>query len=245
MEVIHFDAAEVAVRGEIADAHRRAWARLAAPGAWWTGAQRVAIAAEVRQAPNCRLCSEAKQALSPFSLGGEHDAVTDLPAAAVDAAHRVVTDPGRLTRSWVEKLATDGLDDAHYVELVGVVVTVLSVDVLCLGVGAELHPLPEPEPGEPSRRRPDGLEDAGAFVPMISSRIGKRMKLWEGPIGPNVIRALSLVPDEVLQLRDLGSAHYLPDTVVASIGKAPGRTLDRAQIELVAARVSALNECFY
>ena len=57
------------------------------------------------------------------------------------------------------------------------------------------------------------------------------------------MRALSLVPDEVRMLRRLSEAHYLP------IEKIPDptchRALDRMQMELVAARVSALNECFY
>ena len=245
MDSIHFEAARVAVREDIAEAHARAWQRLASPGAWWTGAERVAIAAEVRAAGRCALCREARQALSPFSVTGQHDSASDLSDAAIDAVHRIVTDPSRLTKTWVEKLAAEGLDDARYVELTGVVVTVLSIDVLCLAIGAELHPLPTPLPGEPSRVRPGSLEDAGAFVPMMSTGAGKRTGLWEGPIGANVIRALSLVPDEVRQLRDIASAQYLPDTVVAQPGRAPGRSLDRAQIELLAARVSALNECFY
>jgi len=55
-----------------------------------------------------------------------------------------------------------------------------------------------------------------------------------------VFRAMSLVPDAVRNLRRL-SAYY-----VQSVGDTSLRTsLDRPQIELIAARVSALNECFY
>jgi len=242
---IHFAAAQIPVRKDIGEAHESAWHRLGSPGAWWTGAERVAIAAEVRAAGHCALCRAARRALSPFSVTGSHDAVSDLPDAAIDAVHRIVTDPSRLTKKWVEKLAAEGLGDARYVELAGVIVTVLSIDVLCLAIGAEPHPLPTPLPGEPSRVRPGSLEDAGAFVPMISAGAGRRMNLWEGPIGANVLRALSLVPDEVRQLRELSSAHYLADALVPLAGRAPGRALDRAQIELLASRVSALNECFY
>ncbi len=59
----------------------------------------------------------------------------------------------------------------------------------------------------------------------------------------NVLRALSLVPEEVRELRDLSAAQYLsPDQLV---DLRAGRVLDRAQMELLAGRVSALNECFY
>jgi hypothetical protein len=60
---------------------------------------------------------------------------------------------------------------------------------------------------------------------------------------PNVMRAMSLVPEEVRGLLDLGEAHYLSTERMMDLRA--GRALDRAQMELVAGRVSALNECFY
>lgn len=242
---IDFSAAGVAVRRDIVDAHREAWHVLASPGTWWTGAERVAIAREVRAAPHCAHCRAAREALSPFSVEGEHTAASDLPEAAVEAVHRIVTDASRLTKSWVAGLAERGIDTGRYVELVGVVVSVMSIDRLCQGIGAPLHALPEPRDGEPSRQRPDGLEDVGAFTPMLSTRAGRKLGLWELPVAPNVIRALSFVPDEVRMLNLLGGVHYLSPELVGQLGKAPGRALDRTQIELVASRTSALNECFY
>ena len=68
--------------------------------------------------------------------------------------------------------------------------------------------------------------------------------LWPaGRIG-NVIRALSLVPDEVRTLCDLSAVHYLPDDRVRDPEASQG-SLTRPQAELIAAKVSALNECFY
>ena len=64
-----------------------------------------------------------------------------------------------------------------------------------------------------------------------------------GGRAPNVIRALSLVPAEVRSWQALGGAQYLSPERMMSMET--GRALDRAQIELVAGRVSALNECFY
>ena len=60
----------------------------------------------------------------------------------------------------------------------------------------------------------------------------------------NVISALSLVPDNVRWLNDQFAAHYLSWTEMGEIDK-QHRTLTRPQLELLATRVSALNECFY
>lgn len=64
------------------------------------------------------------------------------------------------------------------------------------------------------------------------------------PFTANVIRALSLVPPAVRQLEELHSTHYLS---FAEMRKLEGldRMLSRPQIEFVATRMSAVNECFY
>ena len=238
------------VRSDIPTAHRWAWSRLSSPGTWWRGEQRVAIADEVRAADRCKFCSERRDALSPAAVEGIHDSGQQsrcLPDAAVDAVHRITTDAGRLTRSFVAALAEQGVSDAAYVELVGVVVTVLSIDRFHRGIGAGLEALPAPEPGEPSRYRPPGAKPSAAFVPMISGRgaVGAEADLYHGlPSAPNVLAALSLVPDEVRQLHDLSSAHYLPTREIMRFDTRL-RAISRSQIELLAGRVSALNECFY
>ena len=60
---------------------------------------------------------------------------------------------------------------------------------------------------------------------------------------PFVIRALSLVPAEVRAWSELSAAQYLSPEQMRSFDSI--RAIDRSQIELVAGRVSALNECFY
>ncbi len=60
---------------------------------------------------------------------------------------------------------------------------------------------------------------------------------------PAVVRALSLVPDEVRSWQQLASAQYL--SLESMTAMETSRAIDRAQMELVAGRVSALNECFY
>lgn len=231
------------------EAHRKAWERLRNAGNWWTGAERVEIAAEVRNALDCAFCRERKQALSPYSVQGEHTSTAQiLPPAAVDAVHRIVTDATRLTQDFVGKLAEEGVTDGHYIELLGVVVAVLSIDELHRGLGIDLLPLPTPAEGEPSRERPTGLAEGISWVPMISLKGSKNSPnedLYAGlPMAPNVIAAMSLVPDAVRQLKELSTVYYVPDVQVAN-PTYQGRALDRRQIELVAGRVSALNECFY
>ena len=61
----------------------------------------------------------------------------------------------------------------------------------------------------------------------------------------NVITAMSLVPDAVRLLRRQSGAMYLEVGDVANPGRNGGRALSRPQIELIAGRVSALNDCFY
>jgi hypothetical protein len=61
---------------------------------------------------------------------------------------------------------------------------------------------------------------------------------------PNVLRALSLVPDQLRQLRPLQSAGYVPGEHLMDVTWSRGG-LDRRQIELVAARTSQNNDCFY
>jgi len=224
--------APVSVRSDLCEAHTHAWQHLAAPGAWWTGAERVAIAAEARASARCALCRERKAALSPGAPVGRHASVSALPDAAVEAIHRIASDPGRLSKRWFVTLASQGLGDAAYVELVGVVSTLVSVDAFCRAIGVALHPLPEPQPGAPSRVRPADVGDHGAWVAIRPGRVG------------NVMRALSLVPAEVRNLLELLEAHYFGPDRITDLGPT-GRALDRAQMELLAGRVSALRECFY
>jgi hypothetical protein len=217
------------------------------PGSWWTGPERVAIAAEVRNAARCRLCAERKAALSPYAVAGEHVSRGELPANVVDVIHRITTDPGRLTRRWFDDLTGSGLTDGPYVEAVGIITTVVSIDSFCRGMGLAPHPLPEPAAGAPSRYRPPSACHEGAWVPTIPSRAatGAEADLYRGLPGPapNVIRALSLVPDAVRTLKDLSAAHYLSPAEMIDLTR--GRSIDRIQMELIAGRVSALRECFY
>lgn len=239
--------APVPIRPDIGAAHRAFWHRLAGPGSWWTGDERVAIAAESRLALDCPLCAARRQALSPHAVAGEHRHGGRLPAAAVDAVHRIVTDQGRITRSWVEGNVGQGLAKPAYVELVGVVVAVLSVDEFHRALGLALEPLPAPREGQPDRRLPDVLGDDIGFVPTIPPHgaVGREEGLWPNGRSANVIRALTLVPQALRDWLELADAQYLSVPRMANFGHDDQRSIDRKQMELVAARVSAVNECYY
>lgn len=239
-------------------AHRRAWRRIAEPGDWWTGAERVAIAAETRAAAECLLCRERAAALSAASVQGKHlrpagIAPDLLPEAAVDAIHAVIADSARLSPEWYERIVSaDGMNDARYVDMLGVVVHVFSVDEFHRALGMPLEPLPEPVPGEPRRHRSSKAEHLSGWTPIVQPWMcdPEDRDIYPGMAwAANVLSALSLVPENVRWLAELSAAHYLPHH---RVGSAMGvgvdgwnRAISRPQVELIAARVSALNECFY
>jgi hypothetical protein len=113
----------------------------------------------------------------------------------------------------------------------------------CRALGITDFPLLEPLAGEPSHYRPEGLEEGIAWVPLLPPERASRLEadLYDGMrLVPNIVRALSSVPDHVRVLRRWSDAHYVSLTDLGA-----RRAIDRQQIELVAARVSALNQCFY
>jgi len=116
------------IRSGLSDAYREYWQTLAEPGNWFSGAQRVAIAAEVRNALNCPFCATRKNALSPYALEGDHLSGENLDGLIVDAVHRVVTDQSRITQGYIDGNAKQGFSEEHYVELVSIVVNVFSID---------------------------------------------------------------------------------------------------------------------
>jgi hypothetical protein len=243
MEFFDYKTAKDAIRPEIATAYRRAWEHIASPGTWLTGDERVAVADETRRALDCRLCRDRKAALSPYSVEGEHDHGGALSPELVDEVHRVTTDAARLTESWYRSLLDRGLTCEAYVEALGVTVIVISIDQFHHALGLAPEALPTPIAGEPTRKRPEGIVEGEAWVPMQNAKTAAREAgLPLGP-APFVLRALSLVPAEVEMWIDLSNVQYLSQKQMMNFGRV--RAIDRSQIELVAGRVSALNECFY
>ena len=237
------------VRNDIVAANRLAWDRIAGPGNWWSGAERIAIAEEVRRTDSCRLCAERKAGQAPAGTHAEHDHTGRLPPPAVEAIHRIATDPAYLRRDWYEGLLGDGFTDAHYVEIVGIAVTVVCIDAFHRALNLPLEPLPPARPGAPSGYRPaTAILSDQAWVPMIgkAASLGTpEADLYPGAHTGNVITAMSLAPDMVRLLNDTHTAHYVDFATAGMAGPAPGWSLSRPQIELIATRVSVLNRCHY
>lgn len=235
-----------AVRADLVAAQRRCWTHLARPGTWYDGAQRLAIAAEVRNARNCDYCALQKDALSPNAVEGTHSGLGELSAAEIDAVHRIAMDPARLSKAWYRENLAAGLDGEAYVELVSIAAMVMITDMFAYALGLPDHPLPEPQDGPPSRYRSPGAKVEAAWVPITEPR---DMTESDGDLYPSgrvgyIQRALSAVPDSKRAYWDLASCHYLPMEEIPR-WDTDARAIDRMQIELIAGRVSALHQCLY
>lgn len=245
MSAIDYRDAPVPVRADIAAAHGRAWQRISRPGTWHSGETRIRIAAETRNARVCRLCAARKESLSPYGVEGEHDSLGGLPDATVEAIHRIATDPGRLTRKWYAGLLDEGLTPEAYVETVGVVCTTISVDTFAKAMGMDPLPLPEPVAGEPIRVRPASAGQGAAWVPWIlpGNAAEDELDLFS-PDHANIHRAMSLVPAEARGFFDLVETQYLRQKQMRDFDN-EFRAITHAQIELIAGRISAINQCVY
>ena len=253
MREISYNDTPYTVREDLTAAHRRAWQRLAEPGTWFSGADRVAIMAESRHAMSCELCQQRKAALSPHTVEGVHDSLghehlEHLSETMIEIIHRIRTDPGRLTKAWYDGVCADnGIGDTHYVEIVGVVASTVAIDTFARGIGSALLPLPEPVAGEPTRYRPPSARLDKSWVPTIppDEATGTDAELYAGrPVVAHIYQAMSLVPAEVKGFFDIVNAQYLAAHEMRDF-EHEFRAINHAQIELVAGRVSALNQCVY
>jgi len=234
------------IRRDLSDAIDRAWVHLASPGTWWTGADRLCMVAETRNALDCPLCRKRKAALSPYTVQGTHDSLGELPDVVVDVIHRLRTDAGRLTESWLLTVLDAGLTDAEYVEIVGVVATATALDTFDHALGLPLRPLPQPQPGEPTRKRPANARVQIAWVPTVKPHdwLPGEHNPYSRYGGVHIQQALSLVPDTVAGFFDVDCELYLQQDQIRDFGT-EYRAISHAQMELIAAKASHINGCFY
>ena len=242
-----YASAPIAIRGDLDAAHERAWDRIGRPGTWWDGGQRVAIAAETRHASSCALCRRRKEALSSAAIEGTHDSLGALPESVIEVVHRVRNDPGRLSERWFRSVIVAGFSEEQYVETLSIVAHVVAIDTMARGLGLDALPLPAPKPGPPSHYRPAGAKPGGAWVPWLEPADLTEQETGIYPAGrpaANIMKAMSLVPDEVKSFFDVVSHQYQGPLQMRDFSR-EYRAISHAQIELLAARVSALNQCLY
>jgi hypothetical protein len=223
------------VRESIATTHAEGIAAFARAGTWFTGEQRLAMLSEVRHAPACSLCHKRKAALSPYAQKGAHDVCTDLPDNIVEVIHRLKTDSGRMTRSWFTSMLESGLSGEQYVEIVGVVATSVILDSFAMALGVTQLEPGTLVAGEPDRTINKDVFDGGAWVPMLD--LAQEATDTGLPSAPNILRAMGLVPSAIAHFFAVMRAHYSLSDLEFDIS--------RSQTELIAARVSSLNQCFY
>ena len=218
------------VRAEITAAHS-AWLRhVATPGTWWTGEQRVAFvtalwAALDDPAPLPPWESPAPPAASP------------LPAVAHEMSYRLARHAATTTQGWYQRTC-DALSDgaAAFVELAALAATGCAVGTFGPALGVERPALLNARPGDPSRERPPTTDATTNWVP-VTPPADERAA---------VVQAFSAVPAEYDMLWQLASAQYMSIEDMAHLDwRRPGSPLHRRQLELVAARLSIVRECFY
>ena len=243
---IEVNGSPLPMRESLGAAIEDAWVRLARPGTWWSGAERLAIAAEARHAAGCPLCRERKAAVSPYSATGQHASLGNLPPEAVEAIHRLATDASRITERWVRELADGRLGEERYVEIVAIVAIVTGLDTFDHALGRTARPLPSPVAGAPTRQRPTGARRNLAWVATLAPEAVSPGDANPYPVhgDKNIHRAVSLVPQEVFNFFDLDVELYLKDHEIRDFAH-DFRSISHAQIELIAGRTSALNRCYY
>jgi len=222
-----FNALPEAVRPEVAGAIADAWARIAAPGTWLTGSERLE-AAEITLRAKAREIGEGRP--EPRDL--DHPAEAGLSPLEKEVLTRIAGEAWTLSRAWFDRV-TERLAPARYAELVAIVATVIPIQRFCRLLGCTLPPLPAAQEGQPSGVYPENVSDDGAWLPMEVP--------WKGA---NVARALSVVPDENRMRLSLVRTMYSRPEAFAEL-EWTDWPLTRAQVELLAARTSALNQCFY
>jgi len=210
------------VPSEITKTHRASWETIAGGTRHWSSAQRLDIARQVRAA------RQQRQEL-PFNRSYPDSL---LSTTALEATRTIAADAAKITRAWASKQTLE-LGFAPYVELVSIVVTLTAIDGFAEALGRPLESLPAVSSEMPASAEDEDVTDIGAYVPMQDP--------WHGP---NVSRALSMVAS--------ANALFMSNVAVMYTGKDHDfgemiwdGPLSRPQVELLAARVSSINECFY
>ena len=224
--------AGLAVRAELLDAYRTSWRNIASPGSWWGGDQRLALA---------RVSAEAYTTeeplppwVAPSTVEGSLPDDLPLPDVAADVAYRVARHAGTITERWYHDTQDRGLTPLQYVEIIGVVAAVVPVLAFCRGIGVDPPAWPAPAAGEPSGDQPELVAGTASWVPVDAAFAGF----------PGVAQALTAVPIAFANLLATHGPQYMPFDAMGDMSWTRG-SLDRRQIEYVAARLSVLRECFY
>ena len=236
-----YDDSKYEINEDLEEVHGRHLRELGNPGTWGTGEQRLTIAGCARQAGIDAGLLEEPENGSQSSGGG-------LSSVVKKVVNDLAVLPKYFDEPSYQRAIKGGLTEEEFVEIVGVVVRIVDLDVFARGIGVPLKPLPEAQSGEPSRERPETAAQEQSWVPTVPNlpEGGDVAKALYGEMPkPYIVRGLSLVPDEMKKHIELEQVQYMPLKHVRDFDHQHHGGLTRAQVEVVAGRVSAINQCFY
>jgi hypothetical protein len=225
--------------------HEQQLDQLGEAGTWGTGAQRIAIAARARQVG-------IEAGLLELPENSSIVPTENLPTIAKKIVDHLAHSPKDFGENSYQEALDGGLKEEEFVEIVGIVARIADLDVFARGIDVSLRPLPKVKAGEPSRKRPKTAKQELAWVPTVPNlpEGGDVAKDIYGVLPPvaadaYIVRGLSLVPDELKKHIELEEVQYMPLKDVRDFNYQHHKGLTRPQVEVVASKVSALNECFY
>ncbi len=222
------------VRTDLEAAHGAWLDHVAAPGTWWSGAQRVAFVAALWAALDD---TEPLVPWTPPSTVGRVPEQWPLPIAAYDLAYRLARHAATTTEAWYHGMVDAlGTGPAAYVELAALAATATAVGAFGPALGLDRPALPNARPGAPDGPKPPLRPATLNWVPVAG----------EPDATAAVVQAFSSVPREHDMQWRLAAAQYMSVADMREMDwQRPGSPLHRRQLELVAARLSVHRQCFY
>lgn len=223
---------DTTVRPDLTGAHRDVWAAIGGAGSSWTGGQRIELAQTMIRALKDRDPTPAW--VPPSTVAGALAHARLAPLAAHDIVYRVARHAGTLTRGWYRS-AVAVVGEMAYIELVALTSQVAAIWSFRRGAGLPPFSLPV------------ALDAAATGV--FAEELAVPTLNWVPVAAPadrvaSVVQAYTAVPSEQSRTWRLADAQYIPAMEMGDPRWTRG-TLSRPQIELVAARVAQLRQCFF
>ncbi len=211
--------------------HREELAHFAAPGTWLSAEERLATLQAARSA-NSR------------GGDGRRAEASILPDDSLRLIEKVAATPRPLSRDDFARALDAGMTAGEYVETISLVSRVVNLDVFARELAPARWSSWRSVEGDPSCESPPAVAE-GAWLPSVPA--GPQARQVYGSAGPQpfIYRALSLVPEETRRCIAGGNVQYLPLDKFMDFSYSHQPGLSRVQVEIVAARISALNDCFY
>lgn len=211
-------------------------------GTWGSAAQRTAVAATARK---IRCAAGLQESIDDEA----HGANQTLPPAVERIIEAVALGGVSIDREFCREVQDAGVTEGAYVEIVSIVSRLVNLDVFARGIGVPSRSLhPPKDDASPSFERPAEATDEGfytASVPNAPAGGALADSLYGGLHAGNILRAVSLVPDEARRVIKLVGTQYFTGDRLLDFDHESDHALSRPQIELVATKVSEHNRCFY